>query len=143
MSRVLPAVLALWLLAGLTACSTPDSAEQRLRDTIDAMEAAAEAGDRSAFMDYVADDFGGQDTRMDREALGTMMRYQLFKHSRVTATITSMDIVMFDRRATVTMKVLLTGGPRAWMPETGEYLEVESGWRDDDGQWQLIQAQWN
>lgn len=130
------------VLLVLLGCAEPDSAEQRLRDTIDQMEVAAEAGDRSAFMDYVADDFGGQDARVDREALGAMLRYQLFRHSRVTATVTAMEVEMFDSRARVSMNLLLTGGPRAWMPETGEYLSVETGWRDENGTWKLIQANW-
>lgn len=128
------------LLAG---CGDGDDPETRLQRTIDAMEAAAESGDRREFLSYVADDFGGQSGRVDRAALGDLMRVQLLRHSRITATVTGQEIELFEgRRASARMRVLLTGGARAWLPETGQIYRVETGWRESDDGWLLISARW-
>lgn len=36
----------------------------------------------------------------------------------------------------------LTGGSGGLLPESGQIYEVETGWRLDDGEWRLIQADW-
>ncbi len=138
---MLPLLLGACLL--LAGCGAEDDPRGRLKQTIAAMEEAAESGDRREFLDYVADDFGGQGGRLDRAALGDLMRVQLLRHSRITATITGQEIELFEgRRASVRMQVLLTGGSRAWLPETGQIYRVETGWLESDDGWRLISARW-
>ncbi len=127
----------------LSACGSGDDAESRLQQTIEAMEQAAEAGDRRRFLDFVAADFGGQGGRFDRRGLGDLLRVQLLRHSRISATIASTEIQLFEgARASARMRVLLTGGPRAWLPDSGQVYMVETGWRDTDDGWRLISARW-
>ncbi len=127
----------------LAACAGGSDPEARLERTIAAMGEAAEAGDRDAFLDHVAADFGGQGGRLDRRGLGDLLRVQLLRHSRIGATIASQEIQLFEgRRATARMRILLTGGPRAWLPESGQFYQVESGWLDTDDGWRLISARW-
>ncbi|MDJ0656267.1 MAG: nuclear transport factor 2 family protein [Xanthomonadales bacterium] len=130
------------LLLALAGCGSGDDPEARLRQTVDLMETAAEAGDIGEFLEYVADDFSGQGGQLDRRNLARMLRAQMLRHTRITATITSSDIQMFTNRATMDMTLLLTGGPRAWMPESGELMTVSTGWRLSGGDWELISASW-
>ncbi len=138
-SSALVAAAALVLLA----CDGGDDPEARLQRTIATMEEAAESGDRGAFLSYVAADFGGQGGRLDRRGLGDLLRVQLLRHSRINAAIASQDVQLFEGgRASVRMRVLLTGGPRAWLPESGRIYSVETGWRESDDGWRLISARW-
>ena len=130
------------LLAALAGCGESGDPESRLRQTVAQMETAAEAGEIGEFLDYVADDFSGQDGQYDRRSLARMMRAQMLRHTRISATITSSDVQMFTNRASMDMTLLLTGGPRAWMPESGELMTVKTGWRQDAGDWVLISATW-
>jgi len=130
------------LLLMLTACSDPESLEQQLIQTMDSMEEAIEAGKRGGFIDYVADDFSGKGGQYDRKGLGNLLRLQLVRHTRLSAVVTDREITLFDERATVTLKILLTGGPRAFMPDSGRLYQVNTGWKRVDSQWMLISADW-
>ena len=130
------------VLATLAGCGPGDDPESRLRETVDRMETAAEAGDIGEFLEYVADDFSGQGGQFDRRSLARMLRAQLLRHTRITATVTASEVQMFTNRATMDMTLLLTGGPRAWMPESGELMTVSTGWRMSGDDWMLISATW-
>ncbi len=136
------AAVAMLAAAGLLAGCERAPAEQRLRETISAMQEAAENGDRGAFMDRVDDNFGGQRGQFDRRSLDSILRIQLMTHQNITSTITDLNLTLMDTRATTTMKVLVTGGPRAWLPENAEFLDVTAGWVDTDDGWRLISADW-
>ena len=136
------AAIVLMAVALVTACSDPASPEARLRGTIDVMEEAAEAGDRAGFMEHVADDFGGPTAAVDRKGLSDMFRVQILVHTRVSAVVSNMDIEVYGDRATATFHALLTGGPRAWLPDTGRIYRIETGWRLDGSDWELISADW-
>ncbi len=131
-------------LAGLllSACGDSTTPEARLVAALDAMEEAAEAGQRGRFMDFVADDFAGAGGRLDRQGLADMFRTQLLVHTRVSALVTNRDIELIGDRATASFNALLTGGPRAWLPESGDLYRVDTGWRMDGGEWRLISADW-
>lgn len=137
----------LWLLCALTlvlaACSDdPESPEQQLIRTMDTMEEAIEAGERDGFIDHVADDFTGNGGRFDRSGLGNLLRMQMLRHTRLSAVVTDREITLFDQRATVNLKMLLTGGARAFIPESGRLYQVNTGWKRVDSQWMLISADW-
>lgn len=123
-------------------CSSGESAQDRLENTLQGMRDAAVAGHIGDFMEQVADDFSGQKGNFDRRGLNSLLRVQLLKHSRVTATITSDEYQMFEARASVEMRVLMTGGPGNWLPDTGRIYKIKTGWREDHGQWLLISAVW-
>lgn len=132
------ASLLLVLVAG--SCSrSPD--EDALRARIDDMVAAAEAREPRRFVEGVAEDFAG-DHRLDRGGLQNMLRAQLLRNARVGITILSTDIVMHGERATVTQRVVLTGGEGGFIPEQYRQLRIESGWRVQDGEWLVYVARW-
>jgi len=76
-SAALRAMLAA-ALAVLAACSSAP-AEQRLRETIDAMELAAIERRPGDFMESVASDFIG-DGSLDRAAMHNLLRAQLMRN---------------------------------------------------------------
>ena len=139
-ARVLLLALLLPVLQG---CGDDASPEARLRDTIAAMEAAAEEGRRGDFMDYVAEDFSGQDGRLGHQELADLLRVQILRHSRVHAVISGIEVELIGNRANASINALLTGGPSAWLPESGRVFRIRTGWKlDDQDDWVLISANW-
>lgn len=135
-------ILALVLL-GLQACGDGASPEDRLRAAINEMETAAEEGRRGDFMDRVAADFSGQGGRLGQQDLADLLRVQILRHSRVHAVISGIDIELIGDRATASINALLTGGPSAWLPESGRLFRIRTGWKLDDREdWILISADW-
>ena len=135
------AALLLGLSLALVGCAPASDPEQRLAQTIEAMEVAIEARERGTFMDYVADDFAGQRGRYDRTGLDGMVRLHLIRNKSVSATVMGSELQITGERATAEINVLLTGGA-GWLPERGQLYSVTTGWRMEDDDWRLIQAHW-
>jgi hypothetical protein len=124
----------------LAACGG-EPAEERLRQRIDAMQAAMEERRPADFMDGVAADFGGNDG-MDRAALHNFLRAQVLRNAALGATRGPTSVEIRGDRAEVRFDVVLTGGAGRMMPERARALSVTSGWRDVDGEWQVYYAEW-
>lgn len=138
--RASPLVFACVLL-NLIGC-TQAGPEDQLRATIDRMEEAAEAGEVGTFMHFVAEDFVGDSASMGRAELRRMLLLQLRKSARVSALVSNVEVQIQEDRASASMVMLLTGGPRGWLPDRGQLYTVTTGWRREAGDWSLIQAQW-
>lgn len=135
------------LFAGLLLClitgCTPAGPEAQIRAALEAMEQAGEAGEIGSFMEWVAEDFVGNSAAMGRAELRRLLLVQLRKSARVSAVASNIQVeVQSDDRATASMALLLTGGPKGWLPDRGQLYAIQTGWRKDDGDWVLIQAQW-
>lgn len=126
----------------LTACSrTPD--EVRIREAITAMQAAVEAREPRTFMGYVADDFTGNKGGVDRAQLHNLLRAQFLRNEAVGVTLGPIGVELFDRRATATVTATLTGGSSGgWLPERGGAYRFTTGWKNEDGEWRCISAEW-
>ncbi len=133
------------VLAGLsvvTGCSRAP-AEQRLRETIAAMEAAVESADSAGFLRGVAEDFSGNNGAYDRRQLHATLRALFLRHRDIGVVLGPLDIVMHgEERAQVTVNAVLTGGSGGLLPDSGRRLRIDSGWRQDDGEWRCISATW-
>jgi hypothetical protein len=126
----------------LPACSSDLSMEQQVIATIRNMEAHIEAGERGDFMDFVAEDFYGQDGEFNHDQLNAMLLYQLRRHKRVHAQLMPVTVQPAGvDEAEARFQLLLTGG-EGWLPETGQLYEVVSIWQERDGEWHLRSAQW-
>lgn len=124
-----------------TACSrTPD--EQRIREAIAAMKTAVEARNPRDFMAYVADDFVGRDGGFDRASLHNLLRAQFLRNQSIGVLIGPIDVTLQPPRATARMSVTLTGGAGGLLPERGAIYEVETGWKQVDGEWRCLSARW-
>lgn len=134
----------LWglIVLGLAAC-VREPPEQRLRQTVVAMQEAVESGDAGDFMGSVSPDFVGNNG-LDRDGLERMLKAQLLLNSKVGLQTGPLTVQMGEAldTATVRFTVLMVGGSGRFLPERGQMQEVVSGWRDEKGQWRVYSAQW-
>ncbi len=133
------AVLLFGLVASLTGCVDSDP-EQRLRETIAAMETAIEMRAPGDFISHVSEDFEGGDG-LDRQSLRAYLASQLIGSQQVEVVLGPLDVTLHGGdRATVLVDALVLGG--RLLPERGERIEITSGWRLEDGQWRCYRAVW-
>ena len=125
----------------LSACSR-SSDEEQLRAALGTMQLAIEARQPSDFMDHVADDFTAPEAGMDRRQVHDLLRLQVLRNEHIGVSTVVRDLRVESGRATITMTVTLTGSSGGWLPERGSIYALTSGWRKDDGDWKLIQANW-
>ncbi|MDX1481018.1 MAG: hypothetical protein R3315_05035 [Woeseiaceae bacterium] len=137
----LAAASMLWVVS-LSACGAgADGAEQEIRRWIDAAVLEAEARDRGALMDRVADDYG--DARgNDYQRIGGLLAYY-FLRQRDVALLTSIDeiTVYGDTAAEVRMTVGMAGAANGGGLTADAYrflLELEK----PESDWLLMRAQW-
>lgn len=127
------------LLAG---CGPEPDDKARILRTLDAMTEALEQGDVDDFMAPVADDFVAVNGRLDRRALGLLVRRErLARESiRIRRIDTEVELVG-GSRAVASFRALATGGS-GLLPDEGRFWRVETGWRRDGDDWALISAGW-
>ena len=131
----------LWIALALLAGCAKAPAEQRLRERIAAMQDAIAAREVSGFMEGVAGDFIGSGG-IDRAALHNLVRLQVMRNASVGATLGPIEVEMQGDRAKVEFDVVLTGGSGGLLPERAQAYAIESGWREDDGEWVVFAAEW-
>jgi len=124
----------------LVACAQAP-AEQRLREAITGLQASIEAREVNPAMARIAEDFIGNDG-LDREGVRNLLRLQMLRHQSLGLTLGPFDIEVHGQRATVRFTAVATGGSGALIPESARVWNVETGWREDGGDWLLISAQW-
>jgi len=129
------------ILAVLTACHrTPD--EQRIRESIAAMQQAVESGRPRDFIAYVTTDFAGNDGTVDRDGLGNILRVEVLRNEHVGVTLGPIDVEMQGNRAIVHVTATLTGGAGGLLPERGSIYAITSGWRREGSDWRCYNAKW-
>lgn len=134
--------LVLLCLAGLSACSQPLTVEQRIIAAIRNMEAKIEANERRSFMEYIAEDFKGQNGSMSREQVHAIVVFQLNRHKRLQAQLFPIHVTESgDGSATAGFRALVTGGPK-WIPESGQVFDFVTHWRLADDEWIVYAANW-
>jgi len=105
------------------------------------MQAGLEARDPDAVLARVSADFRGPEG-MDRDLLRRSMRLQLLARSQVGVTVGRTRVEMGQGHAIVRFDALLTGGQGRWLPDEARGYEVETGWREEGGEWRLVSARW-
>lgn len=128
------------LVVALSGC-TRAAPEQRLRATLEAMHQAIEAREIGEAMAPVAEDFVGEQG-LDAASLRRLMQLQMLGNRRIGVTLGPVDVQVRDDTARVRFTALLTGGSGRWLPEQAQTYQVTTGWRLQDGDWQLTYAQW-
>jgi hypothetical protein len=116
-------------------------AEQRLREALSGLQNAIEAREVGQAINFVADDFIGRDG-LDREGARGLLRLQVLRHQQLGLSFGPYEIALQGERATVRFTAVATGGSGAMLPESARVWQVETGWRDEQGQWRLISADW-
>lgn len=140
-ARVAAAIwLALGLALALAACGrTPP--EERLRGTIAELQAAIEKKDAGALEDVLAEDFVGPGL-LDRDGARRMAQLTFLRYGAVGANMGPVSIDMQPGHATARFNVAVTGGSGQLLPDAARLYDVETGWREVDGQWVMTSAQW-
>ena len=129
------------MMACLLAGCARTSPEQRLREQMAAMQQALESRQAGAFMEGVAEDFGGNGG-MDRAALQQVVRAQVLVNTNIGLTTGPAEVQLQGDRATVRFSAVATGGSGRFLPDHAQAWDVTSGWRDEDGDWRLYYAEW-
>ncbi|MFC3656237.1 nuclear transport factor 2 family protein [Xanthomonas hyacinthi] len=129
------------LLLAVPGCQR-DSAQQRLRKDIAAMQEAVEEHRLRDAMAMVADDFAGE-AGMDRAALHNLVCAQFLANGRIGANTGPLSIQLRGDDATVRFDALVSGGDGRLVPERMQRYAVVAGWRAQDGRWRLRHAQWS
>lgn len=130
--------LMLLLLAGC-ARTAP---EQALREALSGLQATIEKRDASGLQGMLADDFIGPEG-LDRDGARRLAQAMFLRYRDVGAKIGPLDITLQgDRHASVHFSAAVSGGAGAVLPDSGQIYDVETGWRLEDGNWQLVSAQW-
>lgn len=132
---------ALFLLAlVLPGCRRPPD-ETRVRKAIAAMAQAAEAGSAGDLAEPLSEDFDGNGGRLDRRKLTGMVRLLALRGDHVGVTMGPVSIEHRSERMVATFTVTLTSGGKLLPDQMGVY-QVESAWRDEDGDWRCYTATW-
>jgi hypothetical protein len=142
--RRLPVLLigCVLVLGGLAAGCARAPDEQRLREAIAAMEAAAEARQPAAVVEWVSTDFTGSHG-LDRDQLRRLLQARMIGRSSVGVALGPLDIEIDGPHATVRFVVLLTGGSGRLLPDQARGYAVVSQWRLEDGEWRVHEARWD
>lgn len=114
--------------------------EQALRDTIAAMEAAAETRDSEALVEHFAEDFAGPEG-MDRDRFRRYLALIWLRNREVGVTLGPLDVELLGDRAKVGFTAATRGG-EGLLPDSARVYQVETGWRLENGDWKLISADW-
>ena len=132
--------LTLAMLAIAGCHRTPD--EQRIRDTVVAMQAALEARDPRSFISHVSAYFTGNDGQVDRNGLHNLLRAQVLRNESIGVTLGPIDVELQGDRATVRVSATFTGGSGGLLPERGSIYSISSGWKREGGEWRCYNAAW-
>jgi hypothetical protein len=133
---------AVLLLAALLGCAEAATPEQEVRAVLDALEAAAEQGDASAFAALVSaaysDPYGH-----DRERLRAFVAFHVVQSGRGREVIVRVRDISFtdESRAVVALSVGLAGAMGARGLSAEVYAVDMDVVRERDG-WRVAFAQW-
>lgn len=115
--------------------------EQALRRDLSALQAAIETRDAGELRGFLAEDFIGNDG-LDREGVRRLASLHFMRNNQVGVTVGPLDVEVQGKHATVRSTVVLTGGSRGLLPESGSIYEVRSGWRMEGDAWRMTSLAW-
>ena len=131
----------LWLALLMLAACASEPPEAALRAQLGDMQLAASERRVGDFMQGVSDDFAGNNAT-DRAALHNLLRLQMLGNSNVNIVSSPLDIQLRGETATVKFSVVLTGGSGRWLPDSAQSYSINSGWRLENGEWNVYYADW-
>ena len=133
-------VVVLVALVTMSGCvRTPP--EQKLRETLMALQASVEARDASALEESLAADFVGPEG-LDRAGARRLAQLMFLRHRDFGATLGPPQISIRNQHAIVRFTAALTGGAGGILPDAASVHEVQTAWRMEGSEWHLISAQW-
>jgi len=132
-----------WLAAALLALAAcgGGSPEQRLRASMTQLQDAIQARDAKAVRAQLADDFVGPQG-LDREGARRLAAASFLRYRDVWVRVAAPRFEVAGDRATVEFEAALGGGAGNALPEAAQLYQVRTGWRERDGEWRMISAEW-
>lgn len=127
-------------LLALSACGG-GSSEQRLRDSMEQLQAAIQARDAKAVQARLAEDFVGPEG-LDRDGARRLAAASFLRYRDVWVQVAAVRYEVQGDRATVAFEAALGGGTGTPLPDAAQLYEVRTGWRERDGEWRVVSAQW-
>ncbi len=131
--------LVLMVVFAFGCCRTPP--EQRLRLTVESLQQGIEQRDASVLDGVLAEDFIGPDA-LDREGAGRIARLMFLRHRQIGVKLGPVSVQLLPGHATARFTAALTGGSGEVLPDAAQLYEVETGWREEGGEWRLTSARW-
>ena len=126
---------------GLAACANA-SPEEKVRQQVEAMQAAIDARDAADIDGLLADDFIGNQG-MDRRGAKQLAVAVFLRHREIAAKVGPVSVELRGQQEAIArFSVLATAGSGGLLPENGQVYQVETGWRLVDGEWKLLSASW-
>ena len=123
-------------------CGEQSSDEQQIRDHLDAMTVALEEDHVRDFMRPIAEDFIAGTGGLNRNALMLLVRRERMAREEVNIQRMNTDVeLVSETRAIATFQAIGTGGT-GLIPDEGQLWNVETGWRKQEDEWQMISASW-
>lgn len=115
--------------------------EQRLRDSMEQLQGAIQARDAKAVQAHLAEDFVGP-AGLDRDGARRMAAASFLRYRGVWLQVAAQRYEVSGDRATVEFEAALGGGSGQVLPEAAQLYQVRTGWRERDGEWRMISAEW-
>ena len=134
--RLAGVLIAIALLAG---CGRAPP-EQRLRNTIAAVQTSIEHHDAAGLKAVLATDFVGPEG-LDRDGAVRLAQLMYLQYHELGVHPGPLDVMVQGEHATVRFQAALAGGA-GMLPDAARLYDVETGWRLEDGDWKLTSATW-
>lgn len=134
------AAILMVMVLSLSAC-TREPAEKRLRQQLATMQEAIAGRDARDFMDGVAADFSGNGG-MGRDALHNLLRAQVLANAGIHVATGPLDVELQGDTARVRFQAVASGGSGRLALDRAQAYTIDSGWREEGGEWKLYYARW-
>lgn len=137
------ALILVWACLWLGACRNPPADEQGLRDTLDALQAAAVEKNFDSVLEHVSEDYAGPGEAATRRELERYLRLLGLRVQTLAVTRLGTEVQLYpeQQRASARLTVLVRGDAGGLLPDARE-LVIDSAWKVEGGEWMLIRASW-
>lgn len=124
----------------MTACSESPT-EDILKSHIQTMEDAIETKRPKDALEFIHDNFH-TDKSADKDWIKrTLLMYKL-RHDNISITTSSISIDVKDEYTAIANFTALVAGGSGLIPKEGAIYQVQSEWRKEENDWQIVYAKW-
>ena len=140
----LPAVMLLisnLLIASLLGGCSDSPAEEVIKNHVESLAEAIETKQADTALDFFHENFVSEKGQ-NKEWVKRTMLIHTIRHDEIGLILSNISVELLDPgTARASFHVIATGG-RGIIPDDGGAYRVETEWRDDGGDWQLVFAKW-
>ena len=130
-------VFASWFMTG---CSE-SPAEDVIKSHVKALAEAIETKQTESAVDFFHDNFVTEKGQ-DKQWVQRTMLLHTIRHDKIQLVLSNISVELLDTHTSrAVFHVLATGG-RGLIPDQGSAYRMETEWRLEGGDWQLVFAKW-